>query len=66
MIITIVRTEDGFDVLENNKRIGFVEDGQLFAFNNSGYSEFVSTIEHSSEIVPKLKNWSDSQQGKLI
>lgn len=66
MSITLVRNDEGFDVLEDNKRIGYVEGGKLYGFGNSGYAELVGTVDHSSEISPKLKIWLNEQQQKEL
>lgn len=53
----LMRTDEPgrFNIMTENKIIGYAEAGEIFRFNKNGFRIFVDRFEHSTEILVKFK-----------
>lgn len=62
----LVPTPDNeLEVYEGNNKVGFVENGALYAltdFNNITQSHYVEDVGNRNEVIPALKQWFKEQQ----
>lgn len=56
-MVKILMRDGRFEIFNENKVVGYVEDNKLFGFDRDGYAEEICHIENNNEITTRFETW---------
>lgn len=60
-MVKVLMRDGRFEIFNENKVVGYVEDNKLYGFGRDGYAVEICAIDNNNEITTRFEGWNRQQ-----